>query len=127
MTPRTRCSLSLAATVALGLASRAIPLPGWFAEHTGDALYTAAAYWALATLWPAARKVHLATAAWTISALVECSQRLDWAWLGALRATRIGALLLGQGFQWADLVAYSLGAALVLAFDALTRRPRDKS
>lgn len=111
----------------MGLLSRAFPLPGWFAEHTGDALYTVAVFWALACAQPAARPLALAVLAWGLSALVEVSQLLDWAWLAALRSTRVGALLLGQGFQWADLVAYALGAVLALALDRLICRPRADS
>jgi hypothetical protein len=83
-----------------------------------------AAYLALATLRPRTTALQLALLAWSCSALVEFAQLLQWSWLVALRHTRVGALLLGQGFVWADLLAYALGATLAWAVDTVIRRPR---
>lgn len=121
--PRAHSAAALAATIGLGLASRAAPLPGPFAEHTGDALYTVAVCWALGLLRPRTPAVPLAVVAFGVSAAVEFSQRLDWPWLVALRGTTPGRLLLGQGFSWADLVAYAIGAALACCLGRLMRRP----
>lgn len=117
--------LALAVVVALGLLSRRHPLPGIFAEHAGDALYTAAAYCAFAVLRPTASPRALAVAAWAVSALVELSQLLRWSWLVELRAARPWSLLLGQGFRWADLLAYAVGALLAGCIDSwwLRRAP----
>lgn len=118
---RRRCVVWLLATIALGLGSRAFPLPGVFAEYTGDALYAVAVLLALACLRPTAPTWALGAAAWALCAAIECSQRLDWPWLVQWRATRIGALLLGQGWKPADLLAYAIG---VLAAGALMHRQR---
>ncbi len=109
---RWTAAICLAATIALGLLSRRFPLPGWFAEHAGDALYATAAGWALAIVWPALADGRRALAAFACAAAIECSQLVRTDWLAALRATRLGALVLGQGFQWDDFAAYALGAAL---------------
>lgn len=109
---------ALLATIALGLASRRWPLPGVLAEHAGDALYAVAVFQAAALFAPAARGGRLAAFAWIASALVEASQALQWPWLVDLRHTKPGALLLGQGYQTADLVAYAAGAAAAWLVDA---------
>jgi len=121
--PRRRpvAALALATTIALGLLSRRFPLPGVFAEHTGDALWTVAAFWLGAFAVPAASGGRLAAAAWLLSAVVEASQLLDWPWLLSLRGTTVGALLLGHGAKVADLVAYAAGAVLACAVDATFR------
>ncbi len=124
---RWQYGLALAGTIALGLLSRRFPLPGWFAEHTGDALYTVAVYLVLAVARPRTTALQLAFLAWSCSTLVEFAQLLQWPWLVSLRHTRVGALLLGQGFVWADLLAYALGAALAWAIDTVIRRPRAES
>lgn len=116
--------LGLSAVVALGLLSRRFPLPGLLAEHTGDALYTAAAFLLLAVVFPAAGSASLAFGAFAWSALVEAAQLSTWPWLQDLRSTTAGALLLGQGFQWADLVAYGVGAVAVGAWDSRARSAR---
>ena len=113
----------LAGTIALGLLSRRYPLPGILAEYTGDALYTSAGFGCLAFLFVRARTRSLAVAAFALSAAVEFAQLLSWPWLVDLRQTLCGRLVLGSGFKWPDMVAYSLGAMAAAAVDvALTRR-----
>lgn len=114
--------LCLFVTIALGLLSRRWPLPGWFAEHTGDALYATAAFWVLAVVWPRLPVVTRALAAFSISATIECSQLLHTPWLDDLRHTRPGALILGQGFQWDDVIAYAFGALIGWCWAMVMRR-----
>jgi hypothetical protein len=126
--PRRRrlVAAALAVVVGLGLLSRRFPLPGMLAEHTGDALYATAAFGLFALLAPAARTRTLGLAAFGFAAAIEVAQLLDWPWLQTLRSHRLGALLLGQGFQWTDLVAYAAGAGLGCVADVTfrTRSPR---
>lgn len=114
----------LAGAIALGLASRRWPLPGVLAEHTGDGLYTVAAFWALLTVAPRLRGPAAGVAAFLSSAAVEFGQLIEADWLQELRANRWAALLLGQGFQVADLVAYAFGGAAAVALDAWLFRRR---
>jgi hypothetical protein len=114
---RTVTMLLLAAIVA-GVASRAWPFPGVLAEHAGDGLWAAAVFFGLTLVWPQARSRHLGWATVGIAAIVEFSQCLDWQWLVAVRSTRPGALLLGQGFLWADVIAYACGVVLAVVGDA---------
>lgn len=126
MSLRTRRLAALSIVVAAGLASRRWPLPGIFAEHTGDALYATAAWFLFGSALPRLRRRPLTLAAFAFSALVEGSQLLHPGWLDAVRATTVGRLLLGQGFQWADLLAYAIGAGagglLDVALNRGTRR-----
>ncbi|MCC7398446.1 MAG: DUF2809 domain-containing protein [Planctomycetes bacterium] len=112
---RRRALAALAVTIAAGLASRRWPLPGLLAEHAGDALYATAVFFVLACGWPSTRPRTLAAVALALAFAVECAQLLPWPWLVAWRQTRVGALLLGQGFQVADLCAQVAGVALALA------------
>ena len=58
---------------------------------------------------------------------VEVSQLYQAPWINALRATRIGALALGQGFLWSDVVCYALGVTLAVAVDSrIVRRSRSR-
>lgn len=121
--PRAWLAAALLMTVAVALASRRWPLPGVLAEYPGDALYTVAAFWTLLLLQPRAGGGAAALLALALSVAVELSQLCDVAWLADLRSTTLGALLLGQGFQAADLAAYAVGAALAWALDRrLARR-----
>jgi hypothetical protein len=43
--------------------------------------------------------------------LVEISQLYHAPWIDSIRQTTLGALVLGFGFLWTDLVCYSVGIA----------------
>ncbi|MBL8753430.1 MAG: DUF2809 domain-containing protein [Planctomycetes bacterium] len=115
---RTGVAGLLCSIVVAALLSRRYPLPGLLAEHTGDALYATAAFFLFALVRPSARTTRLGVLAGGFAIAVETTQLLDWPWLQAIRATGAGALLLGQGFQWADVFAYCLGAAAACVVDA---------
>lgn len=120
---RLAVAAALLATAALGLLSRRYPLPGFLAEYTGDAAYATAAFFLFALVWPRARTVTLLALAFGFAAAVEASQLLAWPWLQDLRATRLGGLLLGHGYQAADLIAYAVGALLAGCADVTFLRP----
>ena len=71
-----------------------------------------------------AGSASLALGAFAWSALVEAAQLSTSPWLQDLRSTTAGALLLGQGFQWADLAAYGVGAVVIGVWDARARAAR---
>lgn len=119
--PRHRTALLLAATIVLGLTSRCASSMSWLGEHPGDALYAAAAAWAFLLLRPALAAWQVGTLAFAAAALVELQQLLTWPWLVALRQTSVGALVLGQGFQWQDLLAYLVGATTAASLAAAVR------
>jgi len=116
--------IALAATIGMGLASRAdhAQLPRGIQLYAGDTLWAAAAYISIASLVPAFRRPIVATLALALSVLVEFSQLYHAPWIDSIRSTRIGALLLGHGFLWTDLLCYSVGVLLALAVDALLTR-----
>ncbi len=103
-----------AATIVLGLATRATPgaFPGVVAQYGGDTLWATMVAWLAALVRPAARTRTIALVALGVAWTVEVSQLWHAPWLDAIRATRLGALVLGQGFLWSDLACYAAGAAL---------------
>ena len=111
-------------TIALGLATRRFPkaFPSFVSEYGGDVLWAMLVYWLLAFVWPRASAARLALGALAISVCDELSQLIDWQWLQSLRDTRLGALVLGQGFLWSDLVCYAVGIAMAFAIDVAVRR-----
>lgn len=119
MRRRIRTTGLLALTIALGLASRRFPMwqPVWVATYAGDVLWATMVYWWLALIAPGARTVVLAGCSLAIAWGVEFSQLLHAPWFDSLRATTPGALVLGQGFLWSDLVCYTVGVMLAVAVD----------
>lgn len=113
--PRLAYALATIATIVAGLASRelapAIPAPvgPFVAAYVGDALWGAMVLFGVSTLFvqlELRRRVAIAIA---YCVATELSQLYHAPWIDALRATRPGALVLGFGFLWSDVVAYVVG------------------
>jgi len=115
--------LLLVGTVASGLASRRYPalFPAFIARYAGDVLWASMVFWLLALLRPHGDRKTLAAIAFAIAVAVEISQRYHVPWLDALRATRLGALALGQGFLRSDIVCYLVGVVLAAVIDRVLR------
>lgn len=124
----THTLLLLVGTVALGLASRRYPsvLPTFVALYAGDVLWASMVFWVLTLLRPNGEGRHLAAIAFAIAVVVEGSQRYRAPWIDALRASPFGALALGQGFLWSDIVCYLVGVMLAAVIDWMLRTRRQK-
>ena len=124
--PRSRPAYALlvAGTIALGLASRrfAAFLPALLQKNAGDALYATMTYWGLALLAPRARPRSLAATATGWCFAVELAQLYHAPAIDTVRATRLGALVLGSGFRPLDLVCYVVGVGLAVALESAARR-----
>jgi hypothetical protein len=98
-------------TIALGLLVhlRGGGLPATVRDVLGDALWAAMIVWWVSALAPAMRPWRRYLFAYLVCALVELSQRFHTPALDALRATRLGHLVLGSGFDARDLLAYACG------------------
>ena len=63
--------------------------------------------------------IPLALLALVLTWGVEVSQLWQAEWLLRLRATTLGALVLGHGFLWIDLLRYTVGILLGVGLDRL--------
>lgn len=108
-------------TIAAGLASRRYPdfFPAFVARYAGDTLWAALVFWILALLWRRGSTSWLAAGALAIAFVVECSQLYHADWIDSIRRTALGALVLGSGFLWSDLVCYAVGVGLAAVLDVL--------
>lgn len=106
---RTCYLIGLALIIVSGLLSRKVD---WLPEETGDALWAIMVYCLLRVIFPTARLLYIAIGSLTISYCVEFSQLIRWPWLVEFRSTTVGHLMLGQGFLWSDIVAYTIGIIL---------------
>lgn len=118
-------AILLCVTILAGLATRAMPMafPELIAAYGGDVLWAAMVVWILALLRPAAAPHTRGLIALTFATSIEVSQLYQTPWINAVRATRVGALTLGQGFLWSDLLCYALGVTLAVVVDASIIRP----
>jgi len=123
--PRWPYLLALVLTLILGLLSRSALNPSVFLlEHAGDALWALAVYWGFAVLFPAGSITRLAFCALSFAFVVEFSQLFQTPFLLELRSNKLGALVLGHGFLWEDLVRYTVGVLLGMGLDRLWRRQK---
>ena len=104
---RVHYALLIIMIIGLGLLSRKIAVVPFF---VGDMLYAMM----MVALF---RLILLVKPVWMVCLLslilcfsIECSQLLTYDWLVQLRATLLGRLILGQGFLWSDLFAYTVGS-----------------
>jgi hypothetical protein len=63
-------------------------------------------------LFPRASTLLIALLALGVAWGVEFSQLYHAPWIDAIRATTPGKLVLGNTFNWPDLIAYAVGVAL---------------
>ncbi len=80
----------------------------------GDALWGAMIAWWVGALAPQAPRATRGAVAYATCVAVELSQRYHTPTLDAVRATRIGHMVLGSGFYPRDLAAYALGVAVAM-------------
>ena len=111
--------LLLLPVLGLGSRSGAAWLPPFVAEYAGDTLWTMMVYVSLLFVWPRLSVLQAGGAALAISFGVEFSQLYRAPWIDAVRAHRLGALVLGHGFLASDLVCYTVGALLAAGVDGL--------
>lgn len=100
--------------IVLGLLSRRFPqfLPAALGKSPGDALWALMVFLGLGFLFPRGSTLLLAAAAVAFSFAVEFSQLYHAPWIDDVRSTFIGHLVLGSGFLWADLLAYTVGVGV---------------
>ena len=106
--------LLIGITIAAGLASRryAHILPQWAELYMGDALWALMVYFIFGFLFNKKSVMVIALLAIGFSFGIEISQLYHAAWIDAIRATRIGGLVLGFGFLWSDLLCYTVGVSV---------------
>ena len=120
---RLRWAAASLVVVAAGLASRHPMAPSAVRAWAGDVLYAVMAWCLVGVVAPGASAGARAIAALVFCGSVEVSQLVGWAPLDAVRAHRVGALVLGRGFLWSDIALYAVGIVSCLAFELLRTRP----
>src|SRR5262249_51443933 len=120
---RIRYLLCVLIVIPLGLGSRRFgaELPRFIAEYAGDTLWALMVFFLLGVLAPQTTTRRRALVALTISYADEISQLYHAPWIGAVRHTRLGGLVLGFQFVWSDLVCYTVGVVFGTAIDSFIR------
>ena len=105
--------------IAVGLASRRglVPFPAVLGNYPGDALWAWVVLLCVAWVRPAITRGRLVGVSLVIAFAIEFLQLYQAPWMQALRANKLAYLVLGNGFDPLDLLAYVVGIALGATVD----------
>ncbi|HGH7182002.1 TPA: DUF2809 domain-containing protein [Bacillus luti] len=100
--------------IVLGLSSRkfAFALPDLLNAYLGDALWALMIFTGFGFLFPKIETKKLTFISLLFCYGIEMSQLYHSPWIDSIRATTLGGLILGYGFLWSDLVAYTSGVGI---------------
>jgi hypothetical protein len=113
--------ISVAIVMVLGLSSRKYAgyLPEYINTYLGDALWAVMIYLFAALLLKNRKPSLIALLSLSFCYLNEISQLYHAPWIDAIRNTRLGGLVLGFGFLWSDIIAYTMGIGVILAIESV--------
>ncbi|MFJ8353680.1 ribosomal maturation YjgA family protein [Bacillus paramycoides] len=109
--------------IVLGLSSRkfAYDLPDILNAYLGDALWALMIFTGFGFLFPKIETKKLTIISLIFCYGIEISQLYHAEWIDSIRATTLGGLVLGYGFLWSDLVAYTIGIGVGMLCEFMLR------
>ncbi|MCW9132355.1 DUF2809 domain-containing protein [Bacillus paramycoides] len=109
--------------IVLGLSSRkfAYVLPDILNAYLGDALWALMIFTGFGFLFSKIKTKKLAIISLIFCYGIEISQLYHAEWIDSIRATTLGGLVLGYGFLWSDLVAYTIGIGVGMLCEFMLR------
>ncbi|PDY46653.1 ribosomal maturation YjgA family protein [Bacillus pseudomycoides] len=110
--------------VILGLASRkfAYALPNLLNAYLGDALWALMIFIGFGFLFHKMKTKNIAFLSLLFCYGIEISQLYHADWIDNIRATTLGGLVLGYGFLWSDLLAYTIGIGVGMLLEVVFRK-----
>ncbi|MFH6997047.1 DUF2809 domain-containing protein [Flavobacterium sp. FlaQc-57] len=101
----------------LGILSRKIPqIPLWI----GDFLYAVMIYFLIRIFNPSKKAQLIFLISLITCYCIEFLQLYQGNWMIELRNTLFGRSVLGQGFLWSDIIAYTFGIAFAFSIEKIT-------
>lgn len=113
--------LSTIVVIGLGLISRKFVeyLPEIINIYLGDALWALLIYLLTATILNSKKINTVAIASLIFCFTIELSQLYQAPWIDNIRCTTLGGLVLGFGFLWSDILAYTMGIAVGVSVETV--------
>lgn len=102
--------------IILGILSRKISfIPLWI----GDFLYAVMIYLLVRILLPFKKALYILVSSLLICFSIEFLQLYQGEWIIELRKTLFRRYVLGQGFLWSDILAYTFGATFTFLIEKI--------
>lgn len=100
--------------IILGLWTRKMDyiIPDFLDTYLGDALWALMIFIGFGFIFREKKTKIVALMAISFCFLIELSQLYHANWIDNIRKTTLGGLILGYGFLWTDLLAYSIGVGI---------------
>ncbi|NLR91617.1 ribosomal maturation YjgA family protein [Flammeovirga agarivorans] len=95
--------------ISFGLLSRTSYIPAIIYPYLGDYLYAFMFYFITAWLFKSQTTFFVLIVSTLSCFFIETLQLYQAPWIVEIRNTTLGSLVLGHGFLWSDLVAYTFG------------------
>ena len=108
-------------TIGLGLASRKMNylFPEIINLVLGDAIWAMMIYFGICFSFNKFTVFQVALLAISFCYAIEISQLYHAPWIDGIRRTTLGGLVLGFGFLWSDILAYSIGILIAAVLEFL--------
>lgn len=97
--------------------SRFVSLSPFMTKYGGDALWALLVFFGFGFLFRRISTLRLSLVSLGFAWAVEFSQLYHAPWIDAIRAARLGHLVLGSTFNWPDLPAYVVGVLIGAVVD----------
>ncbi len=107
--------------ISFGLLSRKIAyqLPEQINLYLGDSLWALMVFLMTGFLFNKISTFHAAVIAISFCYLIELSQLYHADWINNIRHTTLGGLVIGYGFLWSDILAYTIGVGFGAIFEKM--------
>ncbi len=115
--------------MSLGILSRKFSylMPDIINIYLGDAIWAAMIYVMMAFVYANKLSKQIAVFSFLFCYAIELSQLYQAPKINAIRNTTLGALVLGSGFLWSDLLAYAIGILSATLLEMITITPKNKN
>ncbi|MCY7919891.1 DUF2809 domain-containing protein [Bacillus vallismortis] len=104
-------------TIGLGSRTFSSVLPDAVNPYLGDSLWAAMVFTGCAFLFQKMTTIMTGIISLSFCFFIEISQLYHADWIDQIRDTSLGGLVLGYGFLWSDIEAYTIGIALCSAME----------
>jgi hypothetical protein len=108
--------LLIVVVIMLGLASRRTAIVPII---VGDILWASMMFLMVRFVLVYKTIIRVSLIALTLCYLIEISQLYHRPWIDYIRNTTFGALVLGHGFLWSDIIAYTIGVSICAVIELL--------
>lgn len=110
--------------IILGLYSRKIDniIPKVLNIYLGDTLWALMIFIIFGFIFSSLETKKVGLTGISFCYIIELSQLYHSNWIDTIRQTTLGGLVLGYGFLWSDLLAYTIGIGIGLTIELLYKK-----